>query len=346
MEGRKKNWKFSLALVLMLAFSLCMPVLAASDDNSLSALNIHNGTLSRDFRYDIWEYDVTVEPGTTELLLEPSTSDPNASVTSITGTVLVDGEATVLINTISESGIPMTYTLHVKESGEAAAAEETEAPETEAPTEPETEPQTETAQTEAESETEAPASNALQNQVAKLKSDSDLMMKIVYGLIALSVILLFFIINLILKNRDLKDDLKDAENQLAYQTNEFARKERMMVTDHYYAPVQQGQTAAGNAWNINQASVQQPIQQSAPAVEETFGTRAAAGGYQGMQPEDVPPNRPITAEPEPVPEPAAPVQQPGPVSEPQAQPSASQMEPVQPGTEQGGSDVDVTMVEL
>lgn len=193
---------------------------------------------------------------------------------------------------------------------------------------------------------EAPASNALQNQVAKLKSDSDLMMKIVYGLIALSVILLFFIINLILKNRDLKDDLKDAENQLAYQTNEFARKERMMVTDHYYAPVQQGQTAAGNAWNINQASVQQPIQQSAPAVEETFGTRAAAGGYQGMQPEDVPPNRPITAEPEPVPEPAAPVQQPGPVSEPQAQPSASQMEPVQPGTEQGGSDVDVTMVEL
>lgn len=153
MEGRKKNWKFSLALVLMLAFSLCMPVLAASDDNSLSALNIHNGTLSRDFRYDIWEYDVTVEPGTTELLLEPSTSDPNASVTSITGTVLVDGEATVLINTISESGIPMTYTLHVKESGEAAAAEETEAPETEAPTEPETEPQTETAQTEAESET-------------------------------------------------------------------------------------------------------------------------------------------------------------------------------------------------
>jgi len=345
MEGRKKNWKLSLALVLMLVFSLCMPVLAASDDNSLSALNIHNGTLSRDFRYDIWEYDVTVEPGTTELLLEPTTSDPNASVTSITGTVLVDGEATVLVNTISESGIPMTYTLHVKESGEAVAAEETEAPATEAPTEPETEPQTETVQTEAGSEAEteaATASNALQSQVAKLKSDSDLMMKIVYGLIALSVILLFFIINLILKNRDLKDDLKDAENQLAYQTNEFARKERMMVTDHYYAPVQQGQPAAGNAWNANQASVQHPIQQSAPAVEETFGTRAAAGGYQGMQPEDVPPNRPITAEPEP----AVPVQQPEPAS--MEQPSVSQAEPSaeQPGTEQGGSDVDVTMVEL
>lgn len=349
MEGRKKTWKLSPALVLLLVFSLCMPVLAASDDNSLSALNIHNGTLSRDFQYDIWEYDVTVEPGTTELLLEPTTSDPNASVTSITGTVLVDGEATVLVNTVSESGIPMTYTLHVRESGEAAAAEETEEPATEAPTEPETQPQTENIQTEAESETEMPAAtNALQEQVAKLKSDSDLMMKIVYGLIALSVILLFFIINLILKNRDLKDDLRDAENQLAYQTNEFARKERMMVTDHYYAPVQQGQPAAADARNMGQAPVQTPVQQSAPAVEETFGTRAAAGGYQGMQPEDVPPNRPITEEPDPVPE--APVQQPDPVPEPEPkeQPPVSQPEQTasQPGTGQEDPDVSVTMVEL
>lgn len=349
MEGRKKTWKLSPALVLLLVFSLCMPVLAASDDNSLSALNIHNGTLSRDFQYDIWEYDVTVEPGTTELLLEPTTSDPNASVTSITGTVLVDGEATVLVNTVSESGIPMTYTLHVRESGEAAAAEETEEPATEAPTEPETQPQTENIQTEAESETEMPAAtNALQEQVAKLKSDSDLMMKIVYGLIALSVILLFFIINLILKNRDLKDDLRDAENQLAYQTNEFARKERMMVTDHYYAPVQQGQPAVADARNMGQAPVQTPVQQSAPAVEETFGTRAAAGGYQGMQPEDVPPNRPITEEPDLVPE--APVQQPDPVPEPEPkeQPPVSQPEQTasQPGTGQEDPDVSVTMVEL
>lgn len=351
MEGRKKTWKLSPALVLLLVFSLCMPVLAASDDNSLSALNIHNGTLSRDFQYDIWEYDVTVEPGTTELLLEPTTSDPNASVTSITGTVLVDGEATVLVNTVSESGIPMTYTLHVRESGEAAAAEETEEPTTEAPTEPETQPQTENIQTEAESETETEmpaATNALQEQVAKLKSDSDLMMKIVYGLIALSVILLFFIINLILKNRDLKDDLRDAENQLAYQTNEFARKERMMVTDHYYAPVQQGQPAAADARNMGQAPVQTPVQQSAPAVEETFGTRAAAGGYQGMQPEDVPPNRPITEEPDPVPE--APVQQPDPVPEPEPkeQPPVSQPEQTasQSGTGQEDPDVSVTMVEL
>lgn len=343
MEGRKKNWKFVLMLVLMLAFSMCMPVLAASDDNSLSSLNIHNGTLSRDFQYDIWEYDVTVDAGTTELLLEPTTSDPNASVTSITGTVLVDGEATVLINTVSESGIPMTYTLHVKESGEGAAAAETEAPETEAPTEPETEAPTEAVQTEpvSQAETEeAVATNALQDQVAKLKSDSDLMLKIVYGLIILSVVLLAFIINLVLKNRDLKDDLKDAENQLAYQTNEFARKERMMATDTYYAPTQQGmqpsqgQPVIANTRSIDQMPAYTPVQQSAPVVEETFGTRASAGGYQGMQPEDVPPNRPITAEP--APEPSEPAQQPQiPVSQPE--PAAAQP---------GSSDVDITMVEL
>jgi hypothetical protein len=238
-----------------------MQVLAASDDNSLSSLNIHNGKLERDFEYDIWEYNVTVDPGTTELLLEPTTSDANASITSITGTVLEDGEATVLINTLSESGIPMTYTLHVKESGEAVAETEpeTEVPETEVQTEQETEIVTEALQ---ETETEpATATNVLQDKVAQLKEDADMMMMLVYGLIGLSVILLFIIIHMILRNKDLKDDLKDAENQLAYQANENARKERMMVS------------------------------------EESFGNRAAATGYHGMQPEDVPPNLPITEDP-------------------------------------------------
>ena len=122
---------------------------------------------------------------------------------------------------------------------------ETEAVQTEPQTEKATEAMTEAvaqplAQT--ETQTEAAATNTLQDQITKLKSNSDLMMKIVYGLIALAVILLFLIINLILKNRDLKDDLKDAEDQLAYQTNEFARKEKSMVTDNYYAPTQQGRS--------------------------------------------------------------------------------------------------------
>ena len=36
-------------------------------------------------------------------------------------------------------------------------------------------------------------------------------MKIIYGLIAFSVLLLFIIINQILRNKDLKDDLRDME---------------------------------------------------------------------------------------------------------------------------------------
>lgn len=210
-----------------------------SDDNSLSDLGLHNGTAEPEFVYSTWEYDVTVEPGTQELYLEPVTSNPNATITSITGTVLQDGQATVLINVESESGIPMTYTLHVTE-GEGAAGE------AESETQQQSETQTETQATEAQTETQNTEAAAddntvkiLQAQVDKLKENTDLTMKIIYGLIALAVILLFVIINLILKNRDLKDDLRDAENQLDFQTNEFARKEKSMATENYYAPVQQ-----------------------------------------------------------------------------------------------------------
>lgn len=298
MKARKNFRRAGAVLALLLFFCLSMSVLASSDDNSLSALNIHNGTLSRDFEYNILEYDVTVEPGTAELYLEPSTSNPAATIDSITGTVLEGGKATVLITVSSQSGIPVTYTLHVTESGAGEGETQTEAPETEAQeavTEiPSTSAQTEL-QTEAGTETAAP-SNAFQGQMTKLKSDSDLMMKIVYGLIILAVILLVFIINLILRNRDLKDDLKDVKNQLAYYTNEFARKEQMMVTDNYYAPAQQGKA---NAEEAEQAPEYTPAQQNGAVVEETFGTRMGIGGYQGMMPEDVPPNRPIT-EPEPV----------------------------------------------
>ena len=343
MRTMKRTRRFVLALAALLLFAMALPVLAASDDNSLSALNVHNGTVTPDFAYNIWEYEVTVEPGTTELLLEPTTSDPNATITSITGTVLQDGKATVLINTMSESGTPMSYTLYVRESGEAA--KETEAAQTEPQTEKVTEPQTESqvqTQAQTESETEVAATNTLQDQITKLKSNSDLMMKIVYGLIALTVILLFLIINLILKNRDLKDDLKDAEDQLAYQTNEFARKERSMVTDNYYAPTQQGR--AGGEKTVPEKQQEVPETPVAPVVEETFGSRGTAGGYQGMQPEDVPPNGPITADQTA----QQTKQQEGMQQNPQtAQPqeAAGQSEPA-PAVDDEKKDVNVTMVEL
>lgn len=346
MRTIKRTRRFVPVLAALLLWIMALPVLAASDDNSLSALNVHNGTVTPDFAYNIWEYEVTVEPGTKELLLEPTTSDANASITSITGTVLQDGKATVFINTVSESGSPMTYTLYVREGGDAA--KETEAAQTEPQTEKVTEAMSEEAAqplTQAETQTEALAANTLQDQITKLKSNSDLMMKIVYGLIALTVILLFLIINLILKNRDLKDDLKDAEDQLAYQTNEFARKEKSMVTDNYYAPTQQGRSGGEKSVQDMQPDVPAaPVTPAAPAVEETFGTRGTPGGYQGMQPEDVLPSKPITAD--------IPAQQPvtqetqthGSLPE-QPQDAAARRESA-PTADDEKKDVNVTMVEL
>lgn len=269
MKEARRTWKFSIAAVLMLTWMFAVTALASglSDDNSLSSLGLHNGTAQQEFVYSTWEYDVVVEPGTTELLLEPTTSNPNATITSITGTVLQEGKATVLINIESESGIPMTYTLHVTEGEGAGAAESESESETETQTESqtqETEPQTEP-QTEAQTESKANDNTVklLQAQVDRLKENTDLTMKIIYGLIALAVILLFVIINLILKNRDLKDDLKDSENQLAYQTNEFARKEKSLDSGNYYAPVQQEKAPE---------PVNPTADKPAPEVEEAFGT--------------------------------------------------------------------------
>ena len=256
----------------MLAWMFAVTAAASglSDDNSLSDLGLHNGTAEPEFVYSTWEYDVTVEPGTQELYLEPVTSNPNATITSITGTVLQDGKATVLINIEAESGQPMTYTLHVTEGEGAAGEAESETQQSEV--------QTETQATEAQTETQATESagddntvKILQAQVDKLKADTDLTMKIIYGLIALAVILLFVIINLILKNRDLKDDLRDAENQLDFQTNEFARKERSMDTENYYAPIQQDRTPEPQ----QEERAEKPI----PTESETFGT--VPGAAQG-----------------------------------------------------------------
>lgn len=260
MEMVKRTWKKrSLLLAMVFSFMLCLPVIASglSDDNSLSSLNVHNGKVEPEFVYSTWEYDVTVEPGTTELYLDPETAHPNATITSITGTQLVDGKATVLINTASESGIPMTYTLHVTEAG-AGSEEESEAEsETTKQTESETVAQTEPQTTTSQPETEDNAVTLLKSQVDDLKSKNDLLMKIIYGLIGAIVVLLIIIINLLMKKHDLKKDLKDAEDQIAYQTNEFARKEKNLSSSNYYAPSRQTDTP-------------EPIERT-QALEETFG---------------------------------------------------------------------------
>lgn len=208
MNKTKKNWKGALILGLILLFMMSVTALASSD-NSLSALNVENGTVSPDFVYSTWEYDVKVAPGTTELSLNPTTSDSNASVTSIEGTTLDNGTGTVLITVTAENGSAFTYTLHVSVDESLAPETESETePATEAPTEAPTQAVTETPATEI---TQNEAYIKLNNQVNSYKERLDLSMKIIYGLIAFSVLLLFIIINQILKNKDLKDDLRDME---------------------------------------------------------------------------------------------------------------------------------------
>lgn len=247
MKNFKKQLKYSLLMALVLICMSCMPALAGelSDDNSLASLGITNGEVSPEFEYSTVEYEVTVPAGTTKLELDPQTSNANAQIVDISDTTLVNGAVDVSIVVRSESGIDAEYVLHVKAAAGEAGGEaqgQTEAgqqpPQTEQKvTEPPTEaPQTETPNVQASlAESEA---NSLRLQLDDLKDKNSMTLKVIYGLIALAVILLFIIINLILKNRDLKDDLRDAENELDYQTNEFARKEKSMSTDNYYAPTQ------------------------------------------------------------------------------------------------------------
>ncbi|MDO4454423.1 MAG: cadherin-like beta sandwich domain-containing protein [Eubacteriales bacterium] len=115
----KKLWKQlgrKVVPVLMMVLLLTMTASAEgySGDNSLAALGVENGTVTPEFEYSTWEYNVTVAPGTTELILNPVPSDPNAQVIDISGTTLgEDGTTTVVITVQAENGDQFPYTLHV-----------------------------------------------------------------------------------------------------------------------------------------------------------------------------------------------------------------------------------------
>ncbi|MDO5423905.1 MAG: hypothetical protein Q4F41_09280 [Eubacteriales bacterium] len=306
MKKRKNTWKCGLILGILLVWICGLQVFAEglSGDNSLYTLGIENGTVEPEFYYSTVEYTVTVSPGTTELILNPVCSNSNAQIVSIDGTTLDNGSGTVTITVEAQNGVQAVYTLHVQPDPTA---------ETEAPTEPQTEaPQT-------EPETEDATITFLTGQVSQFREKLDFSMKVIYGLIALAVLLMFVSINLILKNRDLKDDLRDAEDRLDLQTNEFARKEKMMDTDNYYAPVQQTaqpekepKAAKGSR---KKAKAQAAPEEEAPAEEAPAPTPAPAPAPKAEEPV-----KPVSDEPE------------APAEEAAANPEEE--------------DVDVTMVEL
>ena len=221
MKGRKSVWKSVLLTVMLLAWMcLAVPALAeeASGDNSLSSLGIttEGVTVSPDFYYSTIEYQVTVPNGTSRLELDPVTSNSGASILSIDGQDIgSDGTTTVAITVQAANGNQITYYLYVTTDTTTQAATPAAETETEAVTE---------AQTETEPETEDPRyvkvdRNALEEAektISTLKTETGnyrdrvtLLTRILYGMIALCVILLFAVINLVLKKKDLKAELQN-----------------------------------------------------------------------------------------------------------------------------------------
>lgn len=219
MNRKVYGWKKLMLLVCLLVWAGSMAVFAdeLSGDNSLSSLGlqVEGATVTPDFEYSTIEYNVTVPAGTQEIILDPVTSNPNAEIVSITGQELTNGEGTVVITVRAENGSEYSYYLYV--TSEAPASEPAAQPvtekETQPPTEKETEPETEdpryvrVARTSLE---EAQNTiDTLKTETANYRDRLRLLMKILYGMIAFCVVLLFIVINLILKRKDLKAELRE-----------------------------------------------------------------------------------------------------------------------------------------
>ena len=129
-------------------------------------------------------------------------------MTSIEGTTLDNGTGTVLITVTAENGSAFYPHFMYLWMSLARRRRVRPSPRREAPTERLPRPLHRDSATEI---TQNEAYIKLNNQVNSYKERLDLSMKIIYGLIAFSVLLLFIIINQILRNKDLKDDLRDME---------------------------------------------------------------------------------------------------------------------------------------
>ena len=307
MKNLKKTYGMIAAFIVTFALMFSMTALAeeyyddgyyeeyyeedyssSSGDNSLYSLGLENATeCSPEFYYSTLEYNVVVPAGTTALELSPVKSANDAEIVDVSGTTLEDGKATVEITVRAANGAVATYTLHVKEDGAAAAAAETaetEEKKDEKAAESEKAVQ-EALKAQAESEAQAKIQEAVQakqKQIDTLAAENsdladrlDLLMKIAYGLIGLAVVLLFFIINQSLRNKDLKDDIKEARSQVT-ESYEFARKEQNMQSDFYYAPVQ-------NMQQINPGAGV-PMQEVSGNVQAAFGTASQKLQAQQMMP--------------------------------------------------------------
>ena len=222
-----------LAAAVMLALTLlCSAVVSASDDNSLASLGIRTEgvIVSPEFRYDIWEYTVEVPAGTTNLELEPHTTNPSATVNSVSGTELSsEGTGRVVITVTSESGNAIEYILNVisrraeMDPAAAIAANESSSAAT-----------IDTEVVQSEVETEDPRyvkvdRNSLQdaeNTIEKLqktimeqRSHISMLTYVLYALISVSIIFLFIVISQLLRRRDMAQELAFYKQGDPYRTS-------------------------------------------------------------------------------------------------------------------------------
>lgn len=218
--NRRCRQLLAAAAILLVMTVMSAAAAYASDDNSLASLGIQTQgvAVSPEFRYDIWEYDVEVPAGTTTLTLEPHTTNPSATVDSVTGTTLdPDGTGTVVITVTSESGNTIEYVLHVTQArgavdpAEAIAANESSAAVT-----------IDTEVVQSERETEDPryvkvdrnsledaekTIEKLQETITEQRNHISMLTYVLYALIAVSIVFLFIVISQLLRRRDIAQEL-------------------------------------------------------------------------------------------------------------------------------------------
>lgn len=322
----KRTWKKVVLLLMAALWMFCVTVGAegASGDNSLYSLGLENASsCSPEFYYSTLEYNVTVPAGTKELYLSPVTSDSSASILDISGTMLDEsGKGTVYITVEAPNGAQVSYVLYVTADG-AAEETETEAAATESTEDKEAAREAELkAQAESEAALRREAElKAKEEQITKLSTENEqivdrmnLLLKVLYGLVAFAVILLFFIINQSLRNKDLKDDLKEARME-AGDSYEFARKDQNMRTDYYYAPV--------NAVPQNQTRGTQTQRADANNMQAVFGN--VPPRTQAQQPVQPQPQMQQPMQQAPVQQPYAPAMEQRMPAEEEPQMSAKEM---------------------
>ncbi|MDO5344854.1 MAG: hypothetical protein Q4E91_03825, partial [Lachnospiraceae bacterium] len=110
----------------------------------------------------------------------------------------------------------------------------------------------------------------LKGEITKYKEKVSLFTKIMYGLIGLSIILLFIVINLLLKKKDLKSELNDYRSY-GYTDNKKAQKAQKKA--------EKKQKKNAQPFGDEDAFFDEPMQQPAAGYGRRQDPGPAPGGY-------------------------------------------------------------------